>query len=329
MKLMKKDIKPNEEITTYFALQSMELRKSKKTQQNYLVLSLFDRTGEIKGYLWDDPVVMAATLKEKSFVKVIGTAKSVNGSLIINIESIRQAEETEIDTMDYIEVVPGGRDLWQKKFLGLIGLIKEYNCRRLINAFLENDDFLEKFTTAPGGKSIHHSYIGGLLEHTVNTMELASFISEKHSGLVDRDILLTGAFLHDIGKTREISWLFGREYTTEGKLLGHIGLGVIMLERQISELEDFPESLSLLLKHIVLSHHGTLECGSPVRPATTEALLLHLIENTDAKLNHLYCHLGKTSPFEEWTPYDRFLETEIYRGQFPKKPFREPKEEVA
>jgi 3'-5' exoribonuclease len=329
MKLMKKDIKPNERITTYFALQSIELRKSRKTQQNYLVLGLFDRTGEIKGYLWDDPVVTAATLKEKSFVKVRGTTKSINGSLIINVEKIRQAEETEIDSMDYLEVVPGGRDLWQKRLFDAIELIRDQNCRRLISAFLEDDHFLENFTAAPGGKSVHHNYIGGLLEHTVNTMELASFIAEKHGGLVDGDLLLTGAFLHDIGKTRELSWFFGREYTTEGKLLGHIGLGVLMLEQRVSKLHEFPENLSLLIKHMILSHHGTLEYGSPVRPATTEALLLHLIENTDAKLNHLYCHLSMTSPLEEWTSYDRFLETEIYRGKFSRKPLREPEEKAA
>jgi 3'-5' exoribonuclease len=328
MKQMKKDIKPSQMITTFFALESMEIKKS-KAQQNFLALDLYDRTGRIKGYLWNEPVVVAATLTEKSFVKVRGIAKMINNSLIIEIEKIRKAEKHEIDMRDFLEVVSGGIDLWYKKLLDLVKLVRDVNCKRLIDSFLADEGFIELFTTSPGGVSVHHNYVGGLLEHTVNTMELAALTADRNSGLLDKDLLLTGSFLHDIGKIREIYWEIAKEYTTEGKLLGHIGIGLLMLEDKLSRIKDFPEDLSMLLKHMILSHHGELEYGSPVKPATPEALALHLIENTDAKINHLYCHLGNSNPDRQWSHFDRFLNTEIYQKKFSKHIPKEIRVEAA
>jgi 3'-5' exoribonuclease len=328
MKLMKKDIRPNEVITTFFALEAMELRKS-KAQKNFLSLDLYDRTGKLKGYLWNEPVIAAAMLIEKSFVKVRGIAKMINNSLIIEIEKIRKAEKNEIDMLDFLEVVSGGIELWHKKLIDVVGLIKDANCRRLIDLFLKDDGFLELFTTSPGGISVHHNYVGGLLEHTVNTMMQATLTADRNPGLLDKDLLLAGSFLHDIGKTREIYWEIAKEYTTEGKLLGYIGIGLLMLEEKLSEIKNFPEDLSVLLRHMILSHHGELEYGSLVRPATPEALALHLIENTDAKINHLYCHLGNSNPDKQWSHFDRFLNTEIYQKKFSKHIPKEIRAEAA
>ena len=300
MKLMKKDIKPNEVITTFFALEAMELRKS-KIQRNFLSLDLYDKTGKVKGYLWNDPVIVAATLTEKSFVKVRGIAKMLSSSPVIEVERIRKAEKHEIDMRDFLEVVSGGIDLWHKKLLNSVKSVRDINCRRLIDSILKDDCFMELFLTSPGGISVHHNYVGALLEHTVNVMTEAAVTADKNPGLLDKDLLLTGAFLHDIGKTKEIYWNIAREYTTEGKLLGHIGIDLLMLEEKLSRFKDFPQDLSILLKHMILSHHGNLEYGSPVRPATPEALALHLIDNNDAKINHLYCHLGNADPDKQWS----------------------------
>lgn len=319
MKIMKKDIKPNERIITFFALESMELRKSKKNDKHFLELNLYDKTGKVKGYLWNESIIAAATLKEKSFIKVQGIIKMVNDSLIINVEKIRIAKKEEFDIRDFMEVVPGGIDLWHKRLLESIESIKDITCRKVINSFLKDDGFLEQFITLPGGVSVHHNYIGGLLEHTTNTMAQASFIANRHPGLINHDLLLAGAFLHDIGKIREIYWEIAREYTTEGKLLGHITLGILMFEEKLSGNKDIPDEIAVLLKHIILSHHGELEYGSPVRPATPEAIALHHIENTDAKINHLYCHLNNSNPDVLWSRYDKFLNTEIYQGRFYKK----------
>lgn len=178
---------------------------------------------------------------------------------------------------------------------------------------------MELFLTSPGGISIHHNYIGGLLEHTVGIMAQATLYADMHPALLDKDLLLTGAFLHDIGKTREIYWEIARERTTEGKLLGHIAIGLSLLEEKLRNLKSFPADLALLLKHLILSHHGTLEWGSPVRPSPAEAIVLHLLDNLDAKVNHLYCHLGISDPEAEWSPYDKVLNTEIYQKKFQKQ----------
>ena len=328
MKIMKKDIKPNERIITFFALESMELRKSKKINKNFLELNLYDKTGKIKGYLWNEPIIAAATLKEKSFIKICGITKMVNDSLIINVEKIRIAKKEEFDIRDFMEVVPDGMDIWHKKLLESIETIKDITCRKVIDSFLKDDGFLEQFITSPAGVSVHHNYVGGLLEHTTNTMIQASFIANRHMGLINHDLLLTGAFLHDIGKTREIYWEIAREYTTEGKLLGHITIGILMLEEKLSGNKDISDEIAVLLRHMILSHHGDLEYGSPVRPATPEAIALHHIENTDAKINHLYCHLKNSNPDDLWSRYDKFLNTEIYQGKFSNPIIKEINSEI-
>lgn len=313
MKLLKKDIKPNEPITTYFSIESMSLRKS-KSKQNFLLIELYDKTGRINGYLWDEPVVMAATLAENSYVKVRGITKIINGALVLEIERIRNAEKHEIDIRDFFEVVSGGVDLWDDNLREALSNIRDENCKRLIDIFLKDEGFMEKFKTSPGGLSVHHNYIGGLIEHTLNTMSIAVMIADNNPALIDKDILVTGSFLHDIGKTSELCWEVSKGYTTEGKLLGHISIGFLMLQQKLSELKEFPEQLALMLKHMVLSHHGALEFGSPVRPATPEALALHLIENLDAKVNHLYCHLNNADPDKQWSHFDKILNTEIYQA---------------
>ncbi len=284
MKIMKKDIRANDQVTTFFALESMRLKTS-RNKNNYLELYFHDQTGKVKGYLWNDPVIMSATLKEKTIVKVKANASLYNDSLILNVEKIRQANKEEFDINDFMEVVVGGVPHWLGRLSEVIAEIKESNCKRLIDSFLQDKAFMTLFAEAPGGVSIHHSYVGGLLEHTVMIMTQGLNVAQKHPGLLDQDLLLSGAFLHDIGKTRELFWEIGREYTTEGRLMGHIAIGIMMIEEKLAAMPDFPRDLSLLLRHMVLSH-GSLEFGSPVRPATPEALVLSLLDNTDAKINH-------------------------------------------
>lgn len=315
MKLMKKDIRSNMEVTTYFALESMQLRKSRK-RGPFLAMDLFDRTGRINGYLWTDPLSAAGTLKDKTIVKVRGTSRVVNDSLLINIERIREASKEETDIRDYLEVVPGGISFWHKGLESIAGMIRDAHCRALVQSFLNDECFLELFITSPGGLLIHHNYVGGLLEHTVCAMEFVSWVADRNPALVNRDILLTGAFLHDIGKTREIYWEIAKEYTTDGKLLGHIALGLLILEEKIRELGDFPSDLANMLRHMIISHHGIPEHGSPVRPATPEALVLHLMEAADAKINHLYCFLENSDGKSDWSQFDRILQSEIYQKRY-------------
>ena len=322
MKLMKKDIKPNEQITSFFALESMKLRKS-KNQKNFLELVMQDKTGKIKGYLWDNPVLAAAMLKEKSIIKVKGLTTMINDSLIMNVERARNAEKGEFELQDFLEVVQGGIELWHNKLLASVEQIRDRNCRAVVDLFLQDGAFIELFTTAPGGVSVHHSYVGGLLEHTATIMAQAVQVAEKHPGLMDMDLLLAGAFLHDIGKTRELYWEIAKEYTTEGKLLGHITIGILMLEEKLAGIKDFPPNLALMLKHMILSHHGDLAFGSPVRPAFPEAVTLNLLDNSDAKINHMYGFLGYSNPEDTWSNFDRILNTELYQKRYAKQPMKQ------
>jgi 3'-5' exoribonuclease len=328
MKLMRKDIRPNSSVTTFFALESIHLATS-RDQRHFLVLSLYDKTGRIKGYIWNEPEETATRIREKSFVKVKGIARTANDSLALNIDRIRMAEKHEIDIRDFLEVVSGGIGLWQRKLFELVSLIKNGYCRQLINEFLKDSGFMEQFSTSPAGIWIHHNYIGGLLEHTVNIMTNAASMADCNPALVDKDLMLTGSFLHDIGKTREIYWEIGREYTTEGRLLGHISIGVSLLEDKISKLRDFSDEIAVFLKHMILSHHGQLEYGSPVKPATPEAIALHLLDSLDARINHLYCHLGNSNPDAVWSHFDKYLNTEIYQRKLNKRTLKEIKEVAA
>lgn len=328
MKQMKSDLKAYETVNTFFALSSSGLRKA-RDQRSYLALNLTDKSGQINGYVWDNPEEAADNLRGAMYVYVQGMAKTHNGTLIISIEYIRPAGEEEIDVNDFLEVVPGGVDLWMDRLHDHIELIKDVNCKSIVHAFLADCRFFEDFKMSPAGMTVHHNYVGGLLEHTVNTMSHAVHMSGKYPALLDRDLLLTGSFLHDIGKLREMTGGTVTRYTTEGKLLGHILMGLLMMEEKLCPMKGFPAELGLLLKHMILSHHGSLEFGSPVRPATPEALALHHIENLDAKMNHLYCYLKDSPPDNTWSTYDKFLSTEICRMKFKKEIPDEPATEGA
>ncbi len=325
MKLMSKDIRPNTSLTTFFALESIQMRMS-KDQRHYLALDLYDRTGRIRGLIWNKDLIERLNVTEDSFVRVKGMARMVNEDfMVINIDDIRTAEEQEIEISDFLGIVPKGIEYWKKNLVEILKLIHEKSCFKLILAFLEDNGFLKEFTTSFGGLSLHHNYMGGLLEHTVSTMREAYLITEKHPGLFNRDLLLTGAFLHDIGKIREIKWMVVGEYTTEGKLLGHIPIGLSMLEEKLLYLGDFPEEPAMLLKHMILSHHG-----SPVRPSTPEAILLHSIEGMDARINHLYYYFENCHTDKMWSHFDKFFKTKIYQGGYFKKNLAEiKKKEVA
>ncbi len=310
MKVMVKDLGVNEVFISFFLLESFELRRTRKGRE-FLVLRLSDRSGRIVGFVWDRPGLLWDSLKNGVFVKVMAMSRLLNGSLVLDIWRLRRAEAKEVEVGDFFEVVPGGISFWFERLIASVGMIEEEHCRRLVGAFLRDEGFLESFKLSPAALSYHHRYLGGLLEHTVMTMRQGVITSERFGGILDRDLLLTGCFLHDIGKTREMDW-GGRGYRVEGRLLGHIGLGLLMLEEKLSELEEFPGGLGLCLKHMILSHHGGPHKGSPLRPLTPEAIVLHLIEGADAALNHLYTHVRDSDLSKEWTPYDRFFKTEIY-----------------
>jgi 3'-5' exoribonuclease len=186
--------------------------------------------------------------------------------------------------------------------------------KALIDAFLNDMEFVNKFKTAPAAKKMHHAYIGGLLEHTVSMASLADKISGHYAG-VDQDLLLSGAILHDIGKIDEFEYQSKIDYSDRGRLLNHIILGIKMVDDKLSGIDNFPEDQKLLLKHMIVSHHGTREFGSPEPPKTIEAVLLNYIDEIDSKVNAIRDFIASEDPDETWTSYHRLLERHFYKGK--------------
>ncbi|MEJ5226817.1 HD domain-containing protein [Thermodesulfovibrio sp.] len=310
MKSMIKDIKPNYFVDSVFLLDSFEVRKDRNNKK-YILLNLRDKSGSIKGFIWNSSLEVFEKLIIKTFLKITGYARCFYNSLMIDVYDWRYAKWDEVDMKDFIEVVKEGINYWYSKFLEITEQIEDEYCRLIMELFLSDEEFMKIFKTRAAGISIHHNYIGGLLEHTVSTMSLSALTADKYPDVLDKSILITGAFLHDIGKTKELSGNVSIEYTTEGELLGHITLGVLMLEEKIGLFGDFPKELALHLKHIILSHHGKLEYGSPVAPKTPEAIVVCTLEGIDAKFNHLYRIVKNSSTQKVKSFYDNFLDSKI------------------
>lgn len=310
MKIMIKDIKPNQIVNSIFVLDSFELRRDKKGKE-YILLNLRDRSGSIKAFIWNASHSTCEKLITKTFLNVRGYSRVLENTLIIDLYDWRYANWDEVEMEDFVEVVKEGISYWYNRFIELIDLIEEPYCRTLIEVFINDEELMEIFKTRPAAISMHHNYIGGLLEHTVSTMGLSALTADKYPDVLDKSILITGAFLHDIGKTKELKGNASIEYTTEGELLGHITLGILILEDKIGLFEDFPKELALHLKHIILSHHGKLEFGSPVAPKTPEAIVISTLEGLDAKFNHLYRILKNSDAYHVKSFYDTFLDSRI------------------
>lgn len=312
MKLMKNELKPFQQIETYLFLERKEIRKTKEGE-DYLFLSLSDREGTIGGYVWDNPKEVAALIPERSIVKLTGITKKLYDSLVIHIRRVEPAHPDEIHLKDFVADLSDDISQWTKKLSMLIKHITDPYCRSLIVSFLLDREFVTEFIMAPGGTWIHHAYKGGLIEHTVSVMELALMTAERYPHIVHKDLILTGAFIHDIGKTKELCGDNGKYiYSCEGKLLGHIGIGYGMVRERILRIKDFPRETALHMEHMILSHHGYNEYGSPVRPATPEAVILHLIDSYDARINHLGYLIRGVDQDREWSNFDKILGTAIY-----------------
>jgi 3'-5' exoribonuclease len=222
------------------------------------------------------------------------------------------------DTLDPSDFLPTTRRNVENMFERLLRItdsIETTHLRKLIEAFWNDNELVRRFKTAPAAKKMHHAYIGGLLEHTLSMVSLSDKIAGHYSG-IDRDLLLTGAILHDIGKTMELEYEYKIDYTDEGRLLSHIVIGLKMIDEKLSTIENFPEDQLLLLKHLIVSHHGSQEFGSPEPPKTIEAVVLNYIDEIDSKVNGIRDFIATEDPNENWTSFHRILGRHFY---IPKK----------
>jgi 3'-5' exoribonuclease len=261
-------------------------RQQRMTKQNkpYLNLMLGDKTGQIEGRVWDlaDPRI-AKDFERGDTVKIRGCVTRFDDRCQIKVEQLRKAQAGEVEKADLLpSTAHDVAELWNR-LEATVESIANPDLKRLLQALLADPAIAQSYREAPAARQLHHAWLGGLLEHVVSLLELAERVASQYP-LLDRDLLITGVILHDIGKIRELSWEAGFDYTVEGVLLGHIQMGVGMVEKAIAALPGFPDRLRTLVLHMILSHHGKLEFGSPKLPMIPEALALNFIDDLDAKM---------------------------------------------
>jgi len=307
------DIKAGDRVDDIFVL-SEKILSQKRDGNNFLNVTLSDKTGTIKGVVWDNVDQIAAGITSGDFTLVNGSVGDYRGTLQVVIKKMEPISPDMIDPSDFLPQTSRDIEGMLERLIKITETIKTDYLKALIDAFFKDKEFVNKFKTAPAAKKMHHAYIGGLLEHTLSMVSLAEKIAGHYSG-IDRDLLLSGTVLHDIGKIDEFEYQFKIDYSDKGRLLNHIVIGLKMVDDKLSGIEHFPEDQMLLLKHLIVSHHGTREFGSPEPPKTIEAVLLNYIDEIDSKVNGIRDFIASEDPDETWTSYHRLLERHFYKGK--------------
>jgi 3'-5' exoribonuclease len=281
----------------------------------YLSLKLADKTGEIDGRMWDNAEEISGKFEREDFVRVKGTASVYQGSMQVKLKALEKVDDSRVDVANFLETSPRNIDEMVQELRTIAASLANGHLRQLMNAFLDDASFMTLFKRTPAAKTLHHNYIGGLLEHIVELVALARDVA-KHFPSVDRDLLTVGAFLHDIGKVKELAVRKSIEYTTEGRLIGHISLGYEMIVEKVGAIPSFPTELTMLLKHIMLSHHGEYEFGSPKRPKIQEAIIINYLDDLAAKINNFQSTLKKEGVVEgAWTSYSKMHDRYLYHAR--------------
>jgi 3'-5' exoribonuclease len=305
-----KDLSPGDRIADIYMCKH-KLSATTKNGKEYYSVTLQDKTGTIDAKIWEPNSDGIDEFDDTDYIDVFGEVTSFNGALQINVKRARKCHEGEYDPALYLPVSSKDIDVMYKELLGIIGTIGNPYLKKLLEEFFIQDEaFITAFRKSSAAKTVHHSFIGGLLEHTLSVTKLCNFYCTAYPAL-NRDLLLTAAICHDIGKTKELSLYPVNDYTDEGQFLGHIVMGTEMVGEKIRGIEGFPVILKQELQHCILAHHGELEYGSPKKPAIIEAVALNLADNTDAKIETFTEILGNiTTP--GWQGFNKFFESNIY-----------------
>src|ERR1700723_2462066 len=276
----------NQAVVTFFAVRSKQLR-SRKDGGQYMAVTLGDRTGQIESRMWENFAETAPGFEQGDVVKVRAEVCRYNGRLQLNLEKLRRAAADEFELADYVpQTRKNVEELWSS-LVRSVDNFSDLSLQALVRSFLDDAAIAAAFREAPAAKSLHHAWMGGLLEHVVSLLEISD-LAAHHYPEINRNLLLTGVILHDIGKLEELRWGTTFDYTLEGQLVGHITLGIAMIEKKLATLPGFPPQLRMLVEHMVLSHHGKLEFGSPKLPMIPEAVLLNYLDDIDAKMKTMH-----------------------------------------
>ncbi len=296
------DIRENQPVDSVFLVASKNHGVT-KGGNGYLILKLLDKSGEIEGRVWERADDLGRGFNKSDFVRVRGQATLYQGKIQIRVQDIARMDEGDVETEDFLPQSRFDPEAMFDELKSILRGMKNPYLRSLAESFFADEGFMELFKRAPAGKSIHHSYLGGLLEHTLSLLKLICKVVENYQG-IDVDLLLMGGFLHDIGKTYEFSFDRAVEYTDQGQLLGHLVMEIEIVNEKIKTIPGFPEELALLVKHMLVSHHGTLEFGSPKLPQTLEAVILHYLDDLDGKIQSIQSLQEKESG-ARWTSFHR------------------------
>lgn len=284
-----------------------------KAGKPYDSLTLQDKTGTLDAKIWDVTSSGIEEFDALDYIYVVGDVTSFQGMLQLNVKRVRKMQEGEYDPADYLPVSSKDIPQMYHELQGYIKQMKNPWLKKLAESFFMDEEFAKRFRFHSAAKSVHHGYVGGLLEHSLSVTKMCDFFCTQYP-VLNRDLLLCAAMFHDIGKLEELSTFPANDYTDDGQLLGHIVIGTQMLADRIRTIEGFPGRLASELKHCILAHHGELEYGSPKKPALAEALALSLADNADAKIETMKEALDNAAPGSmEWQGFNRLLDTNIRR----------------
>jgi 3'-5' exoribonuclease len=296
----------NKIITSSFVVASKQV-KAKKNGEPYLALVLADRSGQIEAKMWDNVDEFIAIFEQDDFLKIKGLVNKYKNRFQLTIHKLRRMEEADIDYTDYLpKTTKDIGELW-RTLTEFVATFQNPHLKSLVELFMADPEIAERYRNAPAAKTLHHAYIGGLLDHVVSLFRSCDLMSRNYPQ-VNRDLLLTGAFLHDIGKIQELTYNRAFSYTTRGQLLGHMIIELELLQAKLAKLPGFPQELKTLLEHMIISHHGQYDFGSPKLPMFPEALMLHYLDDLDSKMEAMRAQLERESELEgPWTSYNASL----------------------
>lgn len=301
-----------ESVSDLFVLSEKNLGR-KKDGAPFLSIKLSDKTGNISGVVWDNVEQITSGASAGDFVRVQGLVSEYRGGLQLVVKSM-EAESGDVDPSDFLPSTSRDPEQMFQRLQTLAATMESGPLRKLMDKFWQDQHFVMNFKKAPAAKKMHHACIGGLLEHTLSLALLADRVAGHYSG-IDRDLLIAGAILHDIGKIHEFTYDTRIDYSDEGRLVNHIVIGIRMIEQKMENLPSMTANTALLLKHLIISHHGTREFGSPEPPKTLEAVLLNYLDEIDSKINGIREFMENQDPAAEWTGYHKPLERFFYKGK--------------
>ena len=313
-------IKENQQVKDGFLVKDMRLGETKNGKP-YLSLVLMDNSGEIDCRVWDNAPQIAEICQPGKVVMILAQSQQYKGIVQLKVVNAEEVDQKTIDLADFLPSTPGDINVMSQELIHYVENVKDEFIKKLLMSFVEDSDLWEAFKKAPAAKNMHHAYIGGLLEHTLAICRLVRLTSNLYPA-INPSLLLAGAFLHDFGKIKEFSFeTLPFNYTDQGRLIGHMVITLEMVQNKIDSINEFPEETAILIKHLVLSHHGRHEYGSPAVPMIREAFALSFLDDFDAKMNYLdRLSMNNEGPEYQWTDYQRTLERFLFvPGHLPER----------